>query len=97
MPGWNECGIYDERCRNRTCDHPTNPKNQTNDGTKNDVTGSVSVPQSESVSVGTDALTGLTRDELWSLWRAVRDTLPTRGNEAPLRTAWAKLNDALEL
>ena len=28
MPGWNECGIYDERCRNRTCDHPTNPKNQ---------------------------------------------------------------------
>lgn len=28
MPGWNECGIYDEACRNRTCDHPTNPKNQ---------------------------------------------------------------------
>lgn len=28
MPQWNECGIYDEKCRNRTCDHPTNPKNQ---------------------------------------------------------------------
>lgn len=28
MPGWNECGIYDEACRKRTCDHPTNPKNQ---------------------------------------------------------------------
>lgn len=24
MPQWNECGIYDEKCRNRTCDHPTN-------------------------------------------------------------------------
>lgn len=24
MPGFNECGIYDEACRNRTCDHPTN-------------------------------------------------------------------------
>ena len=28
MPQWNECGIYDEKCRNRTCDHPTNPKNR---------------------------------------------------------------------
>lgn len=24
MPQWNECGIYDEACRNRTCSHPTN-------------------------------------------------------------------------
>ncbi len=28
MPGWNECGIYDAECRNQTCAHPTNPKNQ---------------------------------------------------------------------
>lgn len=27
MPQWNECGIYDESCRNQTCSHPTNPKN----------------------------------------------------------------------
>lgn len=24
MPGWNECSIYDEKCRNKTCNHPTN-------------------------------------------------------------------------
>lgn len=23
MPGWNECSIYDEKCRNKTCEHPT--------------------------------------------------------------------------
>lgn len=28
MPQWNECGIYDESCRNQTCSHPTNPRNQ---------------------------------------------------------------------
>lgn len=28
MPGWNECSIYDESCRNQTCSHPTNPKRQ---------------------------------------------------------------------
>lgn len=28
MPGWNECGIYDEACRNKTCDHPTNTSKQ---------------------------------------------------------------------
>lgn len=97
MPGWNECGIYDERCRNRTCDHPTNPKNQTNDGTKNDSTGSVSASQSQGGAECPDALKGLTRDELWSLWRAVRDRLPQCRDERALWSAWAKLNDALEL
>lgn len=24
MPGWNECSIYDDKCRNKTCDHVTN-------------------------------------------------------------------------
>lgn len=28
MPGYNECGIYDPECRNKTCEHPTNPRNQ---------------------------------------------------------------------
>lgn len=28
MPGWNECSIYDDTCRMKTCSHPTNPRNQ---------------------------------------------------------------------
>ena len=28
MPAYNECGIYDKKCRERTCSHPTNPRNQ---------------------------------------------------------------------
>lgn len=24
MPGWNECSIYEDACRNKTCDHVTN-------------------------------------------------------------------------
>lgn len=28
MPAYNECGIYDSACRERTCSHPTNPRNQ---------------------------------------------------------------------
>jgi hypothetical protein len=25
MPAYGECGIYNEKCRNKTCDHVTNP------------------------------------------------------------------------
>ena len=24
MPGWNECSIYEDACRSKTCDHDTN-------------------------------------------------------------------------
>lgn len=39
----------------------------------------------------------LSHNELWSVWRALRSRLVTHGDELPLCTAWAKLNDFMGL
>lgn len=131
MPGWNECGIYDERCRNKTCDHPTNPKNQgvqcrtmlaqrpcrnpectraecsrayesaqafmavTKPATKNDSTGSVSVPQSQRASESMPSLERLTQAHVHALMAALdRDAVTNKQPTTELREAFRILCDA---
>ncbi len=65
--------------------------------TENGSTGSVSVSQDANAEECQTTPVRLTRDEMWSLWRAMRDYLPAHVEETPTRTAWRKLNDALEL
>lgn len=95
MPGWNECSIYDDTCRMRTCAHPTNPRNEVNylgtkDGTENRSTGSVSVPQSEPVSVSMPSLERLTRAHVLALMAVVDEhakTHPHRHSRYGMRSA----------
>lgn len=84
VPGWNECGIYNESCRNQTCAHPTNPVRvhaacgkahsvyDTTCGTENDVTGSESVPQTTSEGEPTYTLTGLSARDVERIACALR-------------------------